>query len=130
MTIQKPLHFDVTTGRDIPSTSTGVYVSVVQPNSFSDGQAVYFTGSAWALAQANSATTLGIGILANVTGDGFDVFTSGSISGFGSFTAGEYHFVSDSVAGQLTTTSPTAAGSARLAGSPSGRPSRRGRPTR
>ena len=97
-------------------------ISVVQPNAFSNGQAVYFNGATWELAKSDVDTTLGLGILTNVTGAGFTVVFSGVITAPDPYplealgapspaplTPGQYYFVSSTVAGALTLTEPTGA---------------------
>ena len=75
---------------------------------FSTGQAVYNTGSAWALAKADAAGTLGVGIVLYIGTDDFSLYISGYMSELSGLTAGQYYFVSDSSAGTLTATEPTA----------------------
>jgi len=79
-----------------------------------DGDAVYFDGALWQLAQANSGLTLGVGLISNATATGFDVVYVGPISGitaaYAPLTPGDYYFLSETTAGQLTSTAPTAAG--------------------
>lgn len=75
---------------------------------FSTGQAVYFTGSTWALAEANAVGTLGIGVIVVLGANDFVVYYSGPISGLSGLTAGQYYFVSDATPGLLTATEPTA----------------------
>jgi len=95
-------------------------IAVVQPNAFSNGQAVYFNGATWELAKSDVDATLGLGILTNVTGAGFTVVFSGVITAPDPYplealgapspaplTPGQYYFVSSSVAGALTLTEPT-----------------------
>ena len=82
-------------------------ISVLQSNSYSNGQAVYFNGTDWQCADASDGYKLGIGILGNVTMDGFTVYLAGPIKGLSGLSAGSYYFVSDSSPGSLTTTEPT-----------------------
>jgi hypothetical protein len=74
---------------------------------FTTGQAVYYTGSAWALAKANAAGTLGIGIIVYIDANNFYLYQTGTISGLSGLTAGQYYFVSDATSGLLTVTEPT-----------------------
>jgi hypothetical protein len=80
---------------------------------FTVGDAVYWTGSAYAKGQANSATTSEIlGIVATVpTANTFTIATSGTITGLSGLTSGEVYWLSDATAGLATTTQPTAIGS-------------------
>jgi len=77
---------------------------------FSVGNAIYYSGLAWAKAKADSADTLGIGVVGAVADvNNFTVYYSGYITGLSGLTAGQYYFVSDSSAGVLTATEPTTA---------------------
>lgn len=74
---------------------------------FAVGNAVYYTGSAWAKAKADANTTLGIAIVSVVTdANNFTAMFAGYISGLSSLSAG-YYFVDPSTAGALTATEPT-----------------------
>lgn len=76
---------------------------------FSVGQAIYYTGSLWALAKSDSQSTLGIGIVVAVPdANDFTVMFEGYTSALSGLTAGNYYFVSDATAGLLTSTEPTA----------------------
>jgi hypothetical protein len=75
---------------------------------FTSGQAVYYTGSAWALAKADAAATLAIGVVSYVDVNNFYVYQSGILTGLTGLTAGQYYFVSTTSAGTLTTTEPIA----------------------
>lgn len=76
---------------------------------FSVGNAIYFNGTSWAKAEANSPSTLGTGIVTIVSGaNDFTVFFDGFVSGLSGFTAGQYYFVSDATPGLLTSTEPSA----------------------
>jgi len=87
----------------------GSALAVTQANhGFSTGNAIYYTGSAWAKAKADAAGTLGLGIAIVTDANNFTVYTSGQITGLSGLTAGQYYFVSDATAGSLTTTEPTA----------------------
>ena len=89
-------------------TSNVVKLPVFQlAHGFALGQAIQMDGSNWALAQANSSSTLGVGIVSNVLDiDNFEVTIIGYITGLAGLTAGEYYFVSDTIAGGLTITEP------------------------
>lgn len=78
---------------------------------FTTGQAVYYTGSVWALAEANSAGTLGIGIVSFVDANNFNLYQAGLLTGLSGLTAGQYYFVSDATSGLLTSTQPTSVSS-------------------
>ena len=75
---------------------------------FTTGNAIYYTGSAWAKAKANSSLTLALGIAVVIDANTFYLYQSGYISGLTGLTPGSYYYVSDSSAGALTTTAPTA----------------------
>ncbi len=74
---------------------------------FSTGDAIYYTGSAWAKAKADTSGTLGIGIAIVSSSSVFTVYIAGQISGLSGLTAGQYYFVSDAAAGSITATEPT-----------------------
>ena len=95
-----------------PSTAAAVTLAVHQvAHGFSTGQAVYYTGSAWALAEANAVGTLGLGVIVVSDVDNFTVYFSGNISGLSGLTAGQYYFVSDATPGLLTSTEPSSTAS-------------------
>jgi hypothetical protein len=73
---------------------------------FTVGQAVYNTGSVWALAESNAIGTLGIGVVIVSSTDHFIVCFEGPVTGLSGLTAGQYYFVSDATAGLLTSTEP------------------------
>ena len=89
--------------------STGGQVSVTQSNSFSAGQAIYFNGTIWVLAQANAAGTLGVALVSSsgLSGSAFIAVFMGQVTGLSGLTSGQYYFVSDATPGALTTTEPT-----------------------
>ena len=64
--------------------------------------------AAWALAEANSNATLGVGVVFYIDANNFYLYQLGSISGLSGLTAGQYYFVSDATPGLLTATEPTA----------------------
>lgn len=78
---------------------------------FSVGNVVYYNGSSYALADADSeATAEVIGIVSAVADtDNFTLLYGGYISGLSGLTAGAVHFLS-ATAGALTTTEPSTAG--------------------
>ena len=99
------------TGWTGPSGGSGTsnFIAVTQTShGFTTGQAIYFNGTIWALAEANNADTLGIAIVSYVDANDFDAYLEGEITGLSGLTAGQYYFVSDTTAGALTTTAPTA----------------------
>lgn len=76
---------------------------------FTVGQAVYFDGTNWQLAKADSAYTMAEGIVKSVTDvNNFTVRVVGPVEGLSGLTAGAYYFVSKDTAGALTATEPTA----------------------
>lgn len=76
------------------------------------GNAVYYTGSAWALSQGDTAAHAeAIGLVSTVTSSSvFVVTTSGYVTGLSGLTAGSAHYVDPVTAGNLTATAPTTAG--------------------
>ena len=97
------------TGLTGASGMTGpAYLSIYQPShGFTTGQAVYYNGTAWALAEANNIATLGVGIVSYVDANDFYLYSVGFMSGFTGLTPGQYYFVSDVTPGLLTSTEPT-----------------------
>jgi hypothetical protein len=76
---------------------------------FSVGNAIYFNGTSWAKAEANSSTTLGTGVVTVVADvNNFTVFFEGYVTGLSGFTPGNYYFVSDTTPGLLTSVEPSA----------------------
>jgi hypothetical protein len=76
---------------------------------FTVGQPVYFDGTDWQLAQADSGYTMAEGIVKEVTdADNFTVRVVGPVEGLSGLTPGAYYFVSKDTAGALTVTEPTA----------------------
>lgn len=91
--------------------SSAASLTVTQANTYSDGQAVYFDGANWLLADASNAAKLGLGILSAVAPTGFVVNLSGPLSSLpGPYTPGQYYFVSPSTPGSLTTVEPSTSG--------------------
>ena len=85
--------------------------TIIKVNQSSHGlsvqDAIYYDDgtSAWAKAQANAVTTLGIGVVSKVTDvDNFEVITDGEITGLSGLTDGEWYYVSDATGGLLTLT--------------------------
>jgi hypothetical protein len=91
------------------NSSSAVLYNIIQENTFEENQPVYFSGSIWALARANSPTTMGSHIVTNVTETSFDVVLIGRITSaaHGLGNAGDWLYVSESTAGVLTATPPT-----------------------
>lgn len=83
-------------------------VTVTQAShGFSVGNAIYYTGSVYALARANAGTTLGVFIVSSVADvNTFTAAMLGPISGLSGLTAGQYYYVSSATAGLLTATEP------------------------
>lgn len=75
---------------------------------FSLGSVIYFTGTQYALARADSIVTAeAIGVVSTITdANTFSFTTSGLISGLSGLSTGSIYFVSDVTAGLLTTTAP------------------------
>lgn len=71
------------------------------------GEAIYFDGSSWTLAQANAAATLATHLVYEVADvDNFTAIQSGFMSGFVGLTPGDYYFASATTAGALVSTDP------------------------
>jgi hypothetical protein len=71
---------------------------------FTVGQAVYFNGTSWVLAQADAESTAGNGLVSEVVnGNIFNMTTTGYITGLSGITAGTTYYVSDSTPGALAT---------------------------
>ena len=112
MTTRKPLVLvsggltELTTGDTI--NSAALCNSVTQTaHGFSVANAIYYTGSVWAKAKADSTSTLGIAIVTSVTdANTFTLSISGYITGLSGLSAGQYYYVSAATAGLLTVTEP------------------------
>lgn len=96
-----------TTGPAGPVGPSGLTPEVTQAgHGFATGDAIYYTGSAWAKAKADVASTLAVA-LADVTDvNTFNAKFSGEITGLSGLTAGQYYYVSEDTAGELTSTEP------------------------
>ena len=83
-----------------------VEISVNQTgHSFSVQNAIYFDGTDWQLAQADSAATVGTAIVTQVAdSNNFNLCIAGEVDGLSGLTSGAWYFVSDATAGLLTTT--------------------------
>ena len=75
---------------------------------FSDGDAVYFNGTSWALAKSDVSTTAGTHIVGDSDTNTFKAYQGGklAITSHGLGSAGDWLYVSDATAGALTTTEP------------------------
>jgi hypothetical protein len=82
-------------------------------HAFTVGQPLYWNGSAYALAKADSPNTAEVqGIVTTVTdANNFVLTTTGKATGLSGLTPGEVYWLSEATAGLLTTTQPTAVGS-------------------
>lgn len=113
--VQSGALLDAAIGAYINATATALPVAQAS-HGFTVGNAIYWTGSAWAKAQSNAISTLGVAMVSAVADSGhFTAMFSGYITGIptselspsASLTAGQYYFVSDVVAGDITATEPT-----------------------
>jgi hypothetical protein len=99
---------DVSGSSSSSSSAASTSITVTQAaHGLTTGQVVYYNGSIWRKAQADSTSTLGIGIVQYLTPNTFNVVFSGQVSGFSGLSAGNYYFVSDSLSGGLTYNEPT-----------------------
>lgn len=74
---------------------------------FSTGEAIYYNGTQWALARADSVSTAEVlGIVESVKTNQFDVVYQGKIQGLTGLTPGAVYFLSSTVLGGLTTIVP------------------------
>jgi len=91
---------------------SGASKEITQANSFAVGDVVYYNGTAYAKAQANTAATAeAIGIVSKASASKFTLTELGYVTGLSTLTPGEVYFLSDSVAGGLTVNEPTTIGS-------------------
>lgn len=88
--------------KDVNQTSHGLVV----------GDAIYFNGTSYAKAKADSAATADVvGIVSSVAGaNDFTLQFGGEITGLSGLTAGSIYFLSSSTAGALTATEPNTVG--------------------
>jgi len=94
-------------GSSDSSSASSTLVAVNKTgHGFTGGMAVYFDGTNWQKALANSLNTLGIGVVSYVDSNNFNVAVCGSLYAFTGLSAGNYYFVSDTLTGGLTTTEP------------------------
>lgn len=90
-----------------PSDNTRFSVTQAS-HGFTVGNAIYYTGSAYAKAKADADTTLALFIVSTVADvNNFTATQAGPVTGLSGLTAGQYYFVSDATAGLLTATEPT-----------------------
>ncbi len=80
---------------------------IVQNNTFSNYQPVYYSGATWALARANAVNTMAMGIVVNVTSTSFDFIYSGFVNAIGHGLTAGWNYTSEAVAGTLTVAAPT-----------------------
>lgn len=74
---------------------------------FAIGDAVYFDGTDWQFAQADSAYTLAVGIVKEVAdANNFSVRVVGPVEGLSGLTPGAYYFVSETTPGSITDNEP------------------------
>ena len=95
------------------ASSGGVDQTITQAaHGFSVGQVLKYTGTAYALAKADSSSDAEVvGIVASVTSSSvFVLCPVGYVTGLSGLTGGTVYFLSDSTAGALTATAPTTAG--------------------
>ena len=86
-------------GIDVSETITSV------SHGFSVGNAVYFDGTDYQLADSSASTTLGTGVVSKVVdADTFYVTFMGKIPDLSGLSTGDWYYVSDSTPGLLTTT--------------------------
>lgn len=75
---------------------------------FSVGEALYFNGTVWAKALADSADTAEfLGLVEEIKGDTFTIVYQGKIKNLSGLTPGAVYFLSASVAGGITTVVPS-----------------------
>ena len=78
---------------------------------FAVGNVIYYTGSAYAKAQADTAAKAeAIGVVDSVNGDDFVVVQAGLITTISGLSAGTVYYLDPSTAGAYTSTEPSTAG--------------------
>lgn len=79
---------------------------------FDEGDVLYYTGSAYAKAKADtSATAEVVGMVSRVIDvDTFEITLEGKVTGLTGLTAGEVYFLSPTVSGAITATEPSVLG--------------------
>ena len=107
-TVQGPTGVAGPTGPTGPTETSEVTQYVSQVNhGFEVGHAVYFNGTIWQKAIANSETTLAIGLIATVDSvNAFRVALIGVVNGLSGIVPGQYYFVSETTPGTITSTEP------------------------
>jgi len=85
----------------------GAELSITQANSFTVGQAIYFNGTNWVTARADSLSTVAMGIVKSRTASNFIVTLLGEVTTTG-LVAGSLYYLDATTAGALTTTQPSA----------------------
>lgn len=85
----------------------GAELAVTQANSFVVGDALYFNGSNWVKAQANSLSTVALGIVKSATAGNFILTLLGEVTTAG-LVAGSLYYLDATTAGAITATQPTA----------------------
>lgn len=93
--------------------TSGINPTITQTaHGFTVGQWLYYNGTSYALAQANSfSTSVVVGVVASVIdANNFTLLTVGQIAGLSSLTPGTLYYLSTSVAGALQPTAPGTVG--------------------
>jgi hypothetical protein len=91
---------------------SGASKEITQANSFAVGDVVYYNGTSYVKAQADTAAKAeAIGMVSKASATKFTVTELGYITGLSGLIPGEVYFLSDSVAGGLTVNEPTTIGS-------------------
>jgi hypothetical protein len=85
----------------------GAELSITQANTFTVGQAIYFNGTNWVTARADSLSTVAMGIVKSRTASNFIVTLLGEVTTSG-LVAGSLYYLDATTAGALTTTQPSA----------------------
>jgi len=111
--------YDTTNSQQLSTTiaglgSSGALTKSVTQSShgFSVGDVLYYTGSAYAKAKADAASTSDVvGVVSAVAdANNFTLMGGGYITTFSGLTAGTTYFLSPTTAGAVTTTEPTTTG--------------------
>ncbi len=94
---------DLTIGSDVITRKIINQVA----HGFSTGTPIYFDGTTWQAAKADSINTLATEISVVLDLDNFEAVVIGTVIGLSSLVPGSWYYVSDTVAGDLVTTEPT-----------------------
>ena len=94
----------------VAAQAAGYYPVTQASHGFTQGKAVYFNGTVWALADASDGTKLALGLVGDVATNTFNFYYSGVIGGLTGLTANRYYFVDPSTPGALTLTDPLSGG--------------------